>query len=80
MLNNTPKHVTEHSHTNSHAPFLNRSIFYLVSWFYSGSGMKSVAELDWLVQEVLLQGDFDVNELTEFKATAETKCMDASLE
>ena len=79
-LNNTPEHFTEHSHTNSHAPFLNRSIFYLMSWFYSGSGMKSVAELDRLVQEVLLKDDFNVNELTGFKATAETKRMDASLE
>jgi hypothetical protein len=64
----------------SHAPFLNKSIFYLMSWFYSGSNMKSVAELDRLVNEVLLKEDFNARDLKGFKAAAETKRMDKSLE
>ncbi|KAG2035902.1 hypothetical protein BDR03DRAFT_1012197 [Suillus americanus] len=32
-------------------PFLNVTIFHLMCWFYSGSNMKSLAELDHLVDE-----------------------------
>ena len=41
--------------------------------------MKSVAKLDQLDQEVLLKDDFNWDDLKEFKAAAETKCMDTSL-
>lgn len=64
--------------TPFYAPFLNRSIFYLMSWFYNGSEMKSVAELDRLVDEVLMKQDFKLEELKGFKATSETKRMDDS--
>lgn len=47
----------------SFAPFLNMSIFLLMSWFYNGSGVKSVAQLDQLVNEVLLKEDFKLGDL-----------------
>ena len=36
------------------APFLNASVFHLMSWFYSGSNLKSLGELDRLVLDVIL--------------------------
>ncbi|KAG2142742.1 uncharacterized protein EDB93DRAFT_1252205 [Suillus bovinus] len=36
---------------NFFVPFLNSTIFHLMCWFYSGSNMKSLAELDYLMNE-----------------------------
>ena len=36
---------------NIYHPFLNATVYRLMSWFYSGSNQKSVAELDRLVKE-----------------------------
>jgi hypothetical protein len=47
-----------------------------MNWFYSGSNMKSVAELDALVNNVLLANDFDVVHLQHFNATCELKHLD----
>ena len=38
-------------------------------WFYSGSNQKSLAELDRLVNDVILAEDFDKNDLKKFSAT-----------
>ncbi|PPQ85893.1 hypothetical protein CVT26_001311 [Gymnopilus dilepis] len=61
---------------NIFAPFLNSTVFRLMNWFYSGSNMKSVAELDRLVQEVLLADDFDRKHLTDFSASKELQRLD----
>jgi hypothetical protein len=36
-------------------PFLNVSVFRLMTWFYGGSNLKSLGELDRLVHDVILQ-------------------------
>ena len=56
---------------NNFAPFLSATVFCLMNWFYSGSNMKSVAELDRLIKEVLLADDFDKKDLDDFNATPE---------
>ncbi|PSS31923.1 hypothetical protein PHLCEN_2v2304 [Hermanssonia centrifuga] len=57
-------------------PFLNATAFRLMSWFYSGSSMKSLGELDRLVQEVILQEDFNREDLNGFSASREGQRMD----
>lgn len=59
------------------APFLNATVFRLMSWFYGGSNMKTLAELDALVNDVLLADDFKVSDLKGFSAAREAKRMDA---
>lgn len=61
---------------NFFAPFLNPTIFRLMNWFYGGSNMKSLAELDSLVQGVLLADDFDQKHLEGFCATRELDRLD----
>lgn len=58
------------------APFLNATTFRLMAWFYSGSSMKSLGELDRLVQDVLCAEDFSVDELRQFSATREARRVD----
>ncbi|KAG1798726.1 hypothetical protein EV424DRAFT_1307934, partial [Suillus variegatus] len=57
-------------------PFLNTTVFHLMCWFYSGSNMKSLAELDCLVDEVILTDDFDKAHLTGFRAVKEVDHLD----
>jgi hypothetical protein len=61
---------------NPFAPFLNATVFHLMSWFYGGSNMKSVTELDKLVHDVILNEDFDQAHLKGFTATRELKRVD----
>jgi len=61
---------------NIYHPFLNATVYRLMSWFYSGSNQKSVAELDHLVKEVILQEDFDVSDLKDFSAARELRRLD----
>ncbi|EED85060.1 predicted protein [Postia placenta Mad-698-R] len=63
-------------HRQFFAPFLNASVFRLMSWFYSGSNMKSVSELDRLVNNVLLTEDFKIDELQGFSASREINRID----
>ncbi|KAF8223416.1 hypothetical protein L208DRAFT_1316897 [Tricholoma matsutake] len=51
-------------------------VYWLMSWFYSGSNQKSVAELDHLIKEVILQEDFDVSDLKDFSAARELRRLD----
>jgi hypothetical protein len=53
------------------APFLNATVFRLMNWFYSGTSTKSVAELQSLVDDVLLAPDFDISDLRSFNARRE---------
>lgn len=63
--------------SNVFAPFLNMTVFRLMNWFYGGSQMKSLAELDKLVNNVLLQDDFDKAHLEGFRAAVENQRLDA---
>jgi hypothetical protein len=58
------------------APFLNATVFRLMNWFYGGSNMKSLAELDSLVQGVLLADDFNVEHLKGFSTARELGQLD----
>ena len=42
-----------------------------MNWFYSGSNIKSVAELQSLVNNVLLADDYDHEHLKNFSARSE---------
>lgn len=57
-------------------PFLNISTFYLMDWFYSGSNLKSLTELDRLVTDVILAPDFKAEDLKEFRGSREAKHLD----
>jgi len=61
---------------NIFAPFLNATVFRLMNWFYSGSNMKSVAELQSLVDNVLLANDYDHTHLKNFSARSELRRLD----
>lgn len=67
--------VTETA-TKLFAPFLNMSVFRLMNWYYAGSTMKSLAELDKLVNEVILAPDFDAADLVGFRASTENSRLD----
>ncbi|KAG6824734.1 hypothetical protein H0H92_005989 [Tricholoma furcatifolium] len=64
--NNTP------SPSNIFAPFLNVTIFRLMNWFYQ-STTKTLADLDNLVHQVILQPDFSTRDLDGFSASRESK-------
>ena len=53
---------------NIYHPFLNAMVCRLMNWFYTGSNQKSIAELDHLVKEVIIQDDFYVSDLEGFSA------------
>ncbi|HEV7736089.1 MAG TPA: hypothetical protein VGO47_01790 [Chlamydiales bacterium] len=58
------------------APFTNASIFRLISWMHTGSVLKTVGELDRLVDEVILADDFKRIDLLGFRAQKELKRLD----
>jgi hypothetical protein len=58
------------------APFLSATVFRLMSWFYGGSNVKSITELDKLVNDVILADDFDKAHLKGFNAARELKRLD----
>lgn len=59
-------------------PFSNPTVFRLMNWMWNGSNMKSVAELDHLVNDVLLDVDFDPAHLKDFSTARETERMDTA--
>lgn len=52
-------------------PFSNMSIWKLMRWLNSGSSMKSETEVNRLVNEVILQPDFSVDDLRGFNSQRE---------
>ena len=60
----------EHAVGNYFAPFLNASIFLLMSWFYDGSSIKSYAEIDRLVHNVIQHEDFKASDFDNSFSTA----------
>jgi hypothetical protein len=61
---------------NYFRPFESATSFLLMRWFYSGSNMKTLAELDRLVQDVLLKPDFSLEDLATFRAARESQRID----
>ncbi|KAG2743054.1 hypothetical protein P692DRAFT_20878962 [Suillus brevipes Sb2] len=68
---------TQSNPTQFFTPFLNATTFWLMRWFYGGSSMKSLAELDCLIEEVILADDFDKAHLTNFRAVKEVNRLDS---
>ena len=62
------------------APFLNATVFRLMNWFYSGSSSKSIAELQSLVDNVILAPDFKISDLSDFNAKRELRRLDGEVE
>lgn len=60
------------------APFLNSTVARLMYWAHSGSNMKSLAELDRLVHDVVLKEDFEIAHLIDFSARRENERSDKS--
>ena len=67
---------TESISENPFAPFLNAMVFCIMSWFYGGLNMKTVTELDKLVNDIILNEDFDKAHLKGFNAARELKHID----
>ena len=67
--------VFDAAQKNIYHPFLNVTVFRLMDWFY-GSPSKSVAELDLLVNNVILAKGFDTNHLKGFRAKRELRRME----
>ena len=61
-------------------PFLNATVFRLMNWFYSGSSCKSIAELQSLVDDVILAPDFKISDLDGFNAKRELRRLDGEAE
>jgi hypothetical protein len=59
------------------APFRNVSIYRLMTWFYSSSTTKSIAELNSLVKNVILAPDFKLEDLVGFDTKKEHSVMDS---
>jgi len=59
-----------------YAPFRNVSTFRLLNWYNTKSSLKSFAELNRLVNDVLLAPDFDLNDLKKFSAAREVGRLD----
>jgi Plavaka transposase len=58
------------------SPFPNASIFRLMCWFFSGSNLKSLGELDRLVSDVFLAKDFCREDFVGFRASREGERLD----
>jgi hypothetical protein len=52
-------------------PFPNASTFHLTHWFSTGTATKTLAELDRLVEEVILAKDFNALDLGKFQTNRE---------
>ena len=61
---------------NYFTPFLNASVFCLMTWFYGGSNLKSLGELNRLVNEVILADNFQQKDFVGFSASHELEHLD----
>ncbi|KAF8545870.1 hypothetical protein OG21DRAFT_1528202, partial [Imleria badia] len=57
-------------------PFMNATIWRLLSWFYNSATQKSLDDLNNLIHDVILADDFKSNDLHKFNAWHETKRLD----
>jgi hypothetical protein len=63
------------SSSDTFGPYLNATVYRLMNWFYQ-TGVKSLANMDSLVHDVLRAPDFDVIHLEHFSALREAKRLD----
>ena len=56
--------------------FLSTTIALIVQWFYSGTGQKSIADVQRLIDEVILHEDFNADELQGVNLARELKKLD----
>jgi len=56
--------------------FMNATIALLIRWFCSGTGQKSIADVQHLVDDVILHEDFKVEDLEGVNLTRELKKLD----
>ena len=62
--------TVENATDNYFAPFLNTSIFLLMAWYYNGSSIKSYADMDKLIHDVVQHEDFKASDFGENFSTA----------
>ncbi|KAG6808669.1 hypothetical protein H0H92_003308 [Tricholoma furcatifolium] len=62
--------IAAEEQTSPFAPFLNATVFRLMNWFYQ-STTKTLADLDSLVNDVILHPDFTQSDLRGFRAARE---------
>lgn len=73
--------VIENATDNYFSPFLNASIFLLMSWFYNRSSVKSFADIDKLIQDVIRHEDFKASDFgATFSTAREAERMDKEKE
>lgn len=68
--------LSQTQHQTFYAPFASPSVYWLVSWFFSGSPSKSLADLDHLVADVISAPDFNAHDFVGFSAAKEAKRLD----
>jgi len=56
--------------------FMNATVALLIQWFCSGTGQKSTADVQCLIDEVILHEDFKAEDLQGVKLTQELKKLD----
>ena len=69
-LSHLAQTTVENLTDNYFAPFLNPSTFLLMSWYYNGSSIKSYADVDKLIHEVICHKDFLASDFGETFSTA----------
>jgi hypothetical protein len=57
--------------------FMSATVALLIQWFYSGTNQKSIADVQRLIDEVILHDDFDARELRGVEMARELKKLDA---
>jgi Plavaka transposase len=60
----------ENATDNYFTPFLNASVFLLMAWYYNGSSIKSYADIDKLIHDVVRHEDFRASDFGETFSTA----------
>jgi hypothetical protein len=67
----------EKAASNYFAPFFNPSTFLLMSWYYNGSSIKSYADVDKLIHNVIRHEDFKASDFgPTFSTAREAERMD----
>jgi len=71
--------LSDMSYPSTLSAFLSESTFLLMNWMWTGSQLKSMAELNRLVHDVLLAPEFSINDLQGFDAQQATKQVDSMI-
>jgi hypothetical protein len=75
-LGTTLAHAGTGADATFYRPFSNATTFRLLGWFHGPSSSKSLADLDRLVNSVILSEDFDADDLQGFSAAREMARLD----